>query len=80
MTPNEKAKELIKEFFKVHPQFIIESGDKCLKEAKQYVLIHIKQTILMLEFMVIEDPKNKNILKRLNFYDKVESEIRNYEE
>lgn len=87
MTPKDKAKELIHKYLRVEdgtyfywePYYDTQYTDEeVLDHAKKCALITTKEVILLIEFDIINDPSNKILIDKLNFWDKVMEEIKNY--
>lgn len=91
ITPEESAKELYKKFWRLTPQpYRIVSADSedypdlkfeewdkdwANKLAKASALKCIEEMILSLEFLIIENMDNDSIMKRLDYLDKVQTEL-----
>lgn len=80
MTPHQKAAhELINEYYFMLPNNGsanegINSCESRYKEAVDCALLSVKQLILTLEFMLMEN-NDSYIMDRINFYDEVTSEL-----
>ena len=80
MTPHKKAAyEIIHEYYFMLPNNgLLNSGiNNCesrYKEAVDCALLSVKQLILTLEFMLMEN-NDSYIMDRINFYDEVTSEL-----
>ena len=80
MTPHQKvAHELINEYYFMLPNNGsanegINSCESRYKEAVDCALLSVKQLILTLEFMLMEN-NDSYIMDRINFYDEVTSEL-----
>lgn len=77
MTPAKKeAQELI---FKIYDTLLSAGNLQCFDEAKQCALIAVRKIIELCEFDCINDWMNQRNIDKLNYWDEVETEIRNYE-
>ena len=80
MTPHKKAAyEIIHEYYFMLPNNGsanegINSCESRYKEAVDCALLSVKQLILTLEFMLMEN-NDSYIMDRINFYDEVTSEL-----
>ena len=80
MTPHQKAAyEIIHEYYFMLPNngSLNEGINSCesrYKEAIDCALLSVKQLILTLEFMLMEN-NDSYIMDRINFYDEVTSEL-----
>ena len=80
MTPHQKAAyEIIHEYYFMLPNngSLNEGINSCesrYKEAVDCALLSVKQLILTLEFMLMEN-NDSYIMDRINFYDEVTSEL-----
>ena len=80
MTPHQKAAlELIHDYYFMLPNngYMYGGCNSCdsrYKEAVDCALLSVKQLILTLEFMLMEN-NDSYIMDRINFYDEVTSEL-----
>ncbi len=80
MTPHKKAAhEIIHEYYFMLPNngslnTGINNCESRYKEAIDCALLSVKQLILTLEFMLVEN-NDSYVMDRINFYDEVQSEL-----
>ena len=70
-----KADELVEQYRDILHTKIVKDPRIITEIATECALVNTTNTVVVLEFAVIQDPYNTKLIDRLDFWDKVEAEL-----